>query len=417
MCRRALFDDFCLPSSLKHALNAQNVSETSSDESGKQKEVKIGTWGEISFINNDSDGLKNYSLNKDIVPGRLLRDGKLPLLPSVHTSNKRTSNRKERLTSPAAVISDKDTVATISAHSSAGLLISSSLGKSDLQIGSYESRDESSSSNSESVSLCEEGKVTTLSGSIKSFGSGSDETLRVRHSQSARAKTHSPSFLLSGENNAVDLISIGKTKLTDYMKSRHSTDQGPHSLTDEGSGMYGLGLDINVESPDLVAPSFMKRLAAQELQRKQFDHTNHLKALLLSSMQKYDEKASAAPGGKIQTPQAMPVSDPLSSSFQALTRRDSEGDKDKYKSHSSQLSPRVVRREKLTNRENIDEDYPRTRSDSNPIRIKKMSATEPNSKSKQTILPNGTIVPSNVVAPVTVGSASPSRVSFASQSE
>ena len=375
--------DFCLPSSLKHALNAQNSLELGSYVPRKHKEVKIGTWGEILNMNNDFNESESHQSRKGVAPGRLLRDGKLPLLPSIQVSDRKLLRSREKTTS-SIVTSDKDTVASLSANSSAGLLISGSLGKSDLQVGSFESRDENSSNNSESVSIFEDGRVAPLSGSVKSFGSGSDETLKVRHSQSAGVKAHSPSFL----GNAIDLISIGKAKMVDYVKIRHSTDQGPRSLTDEGNGMYGLGLDINVESPDLVAPSFMKRLAAQEVQRKQTDHINRMKAWLLGSMQKYDEEASIVTGRKMPAPLVLPTPSSSSSSFQSLKRRDSEGDKDKYRLHSFQSSPRAAGREQTpVNREKILEEHPRReRSDSNPIRIIKNTVPEPMFKTKKTIL-------------------------------
>ena len=447
--------EFCLPSPLRHALNAYNHSQDGTEKFQEDKEVKIQTWGEITNIDRVSNSCKDDKQWKEVHAGHFLRDAKLPLLPSEHQSYK-MSNKHRDSAAYSTISIDKDTSANLNSYSSAGLLITGSLGKCELQIGSYESREENSSNNSGSLS--EEGRAAPLGESVKSFGSGSDDTLRVRHSQLVLKKSVLPSFTLSQEGNAVDLISRGRAKIAEYVTARQPNDQGPHSIADgvdEGNGSYGFGLDINVESPDLVAPSLMKQLATQEDQRKQADQTNRQKALLLAIMQKYDEDASIASQQKPQHPLSSSSSAfSMPPSFQALTRRESEGDKDKHRSHALELSPRVKGRERLSGNDNTDNlqihrtfkegdcsntdgntspvlntgrrlrsntlDEDRSRSDSNPIRINNSVAVTATKKPVKSILSNQiplSAVPSNVATPLTVGSASPSRVSFASQSK
>ena len=436
--------DFCLPSSLKHALNAQKSCADDSAEVQKCDEITIRTWGEILSMNNCNE-LGNGLSRKRTLPGHFFRDGKLPLLPKKKSPSDIFSKNKEKTTSSSAN-SDRLTSGNLCAHSSAGLLMSDSLSKSDLQIGSYESREEDvvSNNNSGSISFSEEGKDVPISGSLKS---GSEETLQVGRSLAVGKKTSSSLLLLSQETNAIDLISIGKTKMLEHVKTKRSTEQRSHSLSEVGNGSYGVGLDINGESPDLLAPSFMKRLAVQEFQRKQSDDTNRLKSLLLSSMQKYDDEASIVSRTDTNVSSSS-SSTLLAAYFQPLSRRESESDKDKHRLHSSPLSPRNIGRERLAGREvfgishfrsipkqdgeivsennqdssplagSLDNSYSRSRNDSIPIRIKNSPGTKSAKKVRTSKLQNQPRqTHSNLSQNIFAGPSSPSRVSFASRSK
>ena len=58
--------EFCLPSPLRHALNAYNHSQDGTEKFQEDKEVKIQTWGEITNIDRVSNSCKDDKQWKEV---------------------------------------------------------------------------------------------------------------------------------------------------------------------------------------------------------------------------------------------------------------------------------------------------------------------------------------------------------------